>query len=119
MLINTQLFIAGRLFLRYLCDKNNMRYYNQNPSVVERDQDVIYIRQLNHSMVVSEFIKAINDGRKKGYDDFQINFSEVDAAFPNAVTPIAGILEYLKDNGVSFDFEGTLAISEQRLPENR
>lgn len=84
-----------------------MRYYNQNPSVVERDQDVIYIRQLNHSMVVSEFIRAINDGRKRGYDDFQINFSEVDAAFPNAVTPIAGILEYLKGNGVSFDFEGT------------
>lgn len=84
-----------------------MRYYNQNPSVVERDQDVIYIRQLNHSMVVSEFIRAINDGRKRGYDDFQINFSEVAAAFPNAVTPIAGILEYLKGNGVSFDFEGT------------
>ncbi len=83
-----------------------MRYYNYNSSVVERDQDVIYIRKLNHSRVVSEFIKAINDGQKKGYDDFQINFSEIDAAFPNAVTPIAGILEYLKENRISFDFDG-------------
>lgn len=42
-----------------------MRYYNPNSSVVERDHDVIYIRKLNHSRVVSEFIKAINDGQKK------------------------------------------------------
>ena len=90
-----------------------MRYYNQNTSVVERDHDIIYVRQLNHSIVVSEFIKAINDGRKKGYDDFQIDFSNVDAAFPNAVTPISGILEYLKDNGISFDFDGTPQILMQ------
>lgn len=83
-----------------------MRYYNPNFSVVERDQDVIYIRQLNHSRVVSKFIKAIKDGQKKGYYDFQIDFSEIDAAFPNAVTPIAGILEYLKENSISFDFDG-------------
>ena len=83
-----------------------MRYCNSHSSVVEREQDIIYIRQLNHSRVVSDFIRAIHDGQKKGYDDFQINFSEVNAAFPNAVTPIAGILEYLKENGFSFDFDG-------------
>lgn len=108
MLINTLQYFAGCLFLMYFCNKNtNMRYYNPNSSVVERDHDVIYIRKLNHSRVVSEFIKAINDGQKKGYDDFQINFSEIDAAFPNAVTPIAGILEHLKENSISFDFDGT------------
>ena len=108
MLINTLQYFAGCLFLMYFCNKNtNMRYYNPNSSVVERDHDVIYIRKLNHSRVVSEFIKALNDGQKKGYDDFQINFSEIDAAFPNAVTPIAGILEHLKENSISFDFDGT------------
>ena len=81
-----------------------MHYYSFNSSVVESDRDVIYIRSLNHARVVSEFIRAINDGRKKGYDDFQIDFSKINAAFPNAVVPIAGILESLKETGVVFDF---------------
>lgn len=81
-------------------------HYNSSSSVVEREADIIYVRQLNHSRVVSEFIKAMNDGRKKGYDDFQINFSEINSAFPNAVTPIAGILDYFKNDGVTFEFSG-------------
>lgn len=84
---------------------NNYRNFN---SSVERDADVIYINRLNHSRVVSDFIREINDGIRKGYDNFQVDFSKIDAAFPNAVVPIAGIIEYLsKEKGITFEFVGT------------
>ncbi|ROS95920.1 hypothetical protein EEL41_14075 [Muribaculaceae bacterium Isolate-084 (Janvier)] len=75
-----------------------MRYYSNSTFSVERDADVICINKLNHARVVSDFIREINDGIKKGYNDFQIDFSKIDSAFPNAVVPISGILEYLNNN---------------------
>lgn len=71
---------------------------------VERENDVIYVTQLKHSLNVSDFIRVLNDGIKKGYTDFEINFSGVNAVFPNAVVPIAGIMEHHKTNGVTFEF---------------
>lgn len=59
-----------------------MSYYREFEPSVERDTDVIYINRLDHARVVSDFIREINDGIKKGYDDFQIDFSKINSAFP-------------------------------------
>lgn len=85
-----------------------MSYYREFEPSVERDTDVICINRLDHARVVSDFIREINDGIKKGYDDFQIDFSKINSAFPNAVVPISGILEYLNfERGITFEFVGT------------
>lgn len=81
-----------------------MSYYNlYNYTVVRRDKDVIRIKQLDQLRVVYEFIRVVNEGQRKGYKNFKIDFTEIDSVYPNAVTPIAGIIEYLRGNGVSFD----------------
>lgn len=72
---------------------------------VERDLDVINIFRLNRSKVVSDFISVIKDGKKKGFDNFLINLSQLDGIFPNATVPIAGLLDRYKKEGLEFEYE--------------
>ena len=75
-------------------------------SSVIRDTDVICVKDLSRDRVVSDFLYTMNQAIKEGIDDFQIDFSETDATFPNACTPMAGILEYYKKHGIKFEYTG-------------
>lgn len=78
------------------------RFYERKP-LIERDGDIIYFHDLNHPKCVSSFIKVLKDGIEKGYDNFELDFSEVKTIYPNAAVPIAGIIEHYKNNRIFFD----------------
>ena len=67
-----------------------------------RNLNRIEFSNLTHPKEVSEFINAIYFGRKAGFDDFELDFSNTETAFPNASVPLAGLLEYYKNNGIGF-----------------
>lgn len=71
------------------------RWYNNiQEASVERDNDIIIIKRLDHAKAASDFIRAILDGIKKGYQSFCIETDGVESVFPNAAVPIAGLIDY-------------------------
>jgi len=73
---------------------------------IYRNLNNIDIGDLRHPKDVSNFIKAMRYGRKAGFSDFRLNFTSTKIAFPNALVPIAGIIDYYKNNGITFDVIG-------------
>ena len=53
---------------------------------------------------MSLFIEELKDGIKKGYDNFELDFSQVRSVFPNAATPIAGIIDHHRSAGIEFEY---------------
>ena len=60
---------------------------------VIRNGNQISIQSMGDPKTVGEFIFCLTNGIKEGTQDFVLSFKEVDAAFPNVSTPIAGIIE--------------------------
>ena len=46
--------------------------------LIQREQDVIHINGLNKAKAVSQFLKAIQHGKREGYDNFLIDASELE-----------------------------------------
>lgn len=69
---------------------------------IDRDLNVIKINNLGVPSVPNEFLVAVHKGIEAGFNDFQLDFSEVKAVFPNAANPIAGIIHYHRANGINF-----------------
>ncbi|MBP0017241.1 MAG: hypothetical protein J7647_06735 [Cyanobacteria bacterium SBLK] len=65
---------------------------------VYRDGNVITIRSLSTGLVVGNFIKVIYQGTQCGYQEFDLDFSNVESVYPNACVPFAGLLEYYQSN---------------------
>ena len=84
-----------------------MSYWRNNrEATCYRENDIVYIEKLNRARSVSDFIRSIESGRNQGVDDFLLDFSGVEEAiFPNAVAPIAGIIEHYKSKGIKFEFD--------------
>ena len=82
------------------------RNYNRTPQeiYVERENDVINIYSLNRAKAVSDFINAVNSGIKAEYDDFLIEVSNVEGAFPNTVVPISALIDSYKKENIRFEF---------------
>jgi anti-anti-sigma regulatory factor len=103
------------------------RQRTYTPFFVHREDDVIYIDSLEYPKCASQFIENLRDGIKKGYDNFELDFSHVNAAFPNAVVPMAGIIDYHRNNGIVFEYNSrslpanvsvTRILHPLSLPEN-
>ena len=95
-----------------------MSYWKNNREpTCYRENDIVYIKKLNRARSVSDFIRSIESGRKQGIDDFLLDFSEAEEAlFPNAVAPIAGIIEHYKSKGIQFEFDSySRAIQSTRI----
>ncbi|MCH5219829.1 MAG: STAS-like domain-containing protein [Muribaculaceae bacterium] len=70
-------------------------YYSNS---ISRTNNAIEIMRLDHSKAVSDFIRIVDDAiRKRGYKELTFDFSKVDAIYPNAAVPIAGILCYYQN----------------------
>lgn len=84
-----------------------MSYWKNNREpTCYRENDIVYIEKLNRARSVSDFIRSIESGRNQGIDDFLLDFSGAEEAlFPNAVAPIAGIIEHYKSKGIKFEFD--------------
>ena len=73
--------------------------------LVERELDVISIHSLDKSKVVSRFIDEIKKGSKAGFDNFQIDMTQLKGFFPNVIVPLSGIIKFYKSQGIEFEFE--------------
>lgn len=72
---------------------------------VERDDRKIYIYKLNHPDCISDFIRTIHDGIKRGYNSFDVYWKGLGVAvYPNACLPVSAIIEFYKSKGVEFTF---------------
>ena len=73
---------------------------------VTRDGNVLIMPMLNSPFVVGNLLRALFQGHEqRGYTDFVLDFSNVQAAFPNVCAPLAGILEFYSSTyGTTFDF---------------
>lgn len=71
---------------------------------VRRINDELHIFALNHPSAVTDFMYALHSGIGRGYQDFKIIFRpSVRGAFPNACTPMAGLIEYYTQQNISFE----------------
>jgi hypothetical protein len=75
-----------------------MRNFDRRSNVIRNDKELHFVA-LNHPRIVSDFLFSIKDGIEKGYQDFALYFHQhISGAFPNACAPIAGLIEYYKEN---------------------
>ena len=79
---------------------------------VFRDENVVKILRLDHAKSVSEFIRTIDDATyHRGYKSLILDFEEVTANYPNAVVPVAGIINFYKtEKGIDFEM-----VNERRI----
>jgi hypothetical protein len=61
---------------------------------VVREYDKLTIYDLSHARVASDFIREVNEGLKAGFDDFLIEFDDIDRVYPNSCVPLSGILNF-------------------------
>ena len=78
---------------------------------IYRENDKIIITRMDHPVCVSDFIRCIRDGMDRGYDEFFIETKKINdgctdslLVYPNACVPIAGVLDYYREKGISFCF---------------
>ena len=86
---------------------NRMANWHNNyyDKCVTREGNLINILKLDRARAVSDLIRALGQAIKKyDYQSLSVDFSEVDACFPNAIVPFAGIFEYYQNKGITFDF---------------
>lgn len=77
---------------------------------VKRDGNQLTIPTLSSPFVVGNLLRQLRQGTERGYADFTLNFTDVDAVYPNACVPIAGILDYYRSERTT-TFE-TLNVSD-------
>lgn len=79
---------------------------------VVRDENVVKILRLDHAKSVSEFIRTIDDATYlRGYKSLILDFEEVTSNYPNAVVPVAGIINFYKTyKGIEFEI-----VNERRI----
>lgn len=96
--------------------KNNFKgsKTTKNSPDVEFNGTQIVFHHLNHHMSVSYFLRGLKKFLKKGFNNFELDFSEIDnQIFPNAVVPIAAIIKYYTSTGV--EFRGTLPPALEKM----
>jgi STAS-like domain of unknown function (DUF4325) len=67
---------------------------------VYRKLNSLRIDDLDHPIVVSKFLYAVQDVRRRGFTSVNLNFSNITSVFPNAAVPIAGLIEYFRNEGL-------------------
>ena len=71
-------------------------WHNILSDSVKRDGNVIEIKRLDRAKAVSDFIRVINEAISE-YKSIIVDLSDVNGLYPNAVVPVAGILQYLQN----------------------
>lgn len=89
--------------------KSHQKELNQVERVcsMERKGNVISMHKLNHQKCVTEFLKCIHGCVKAGYQEIHL-VDEATTFFPNALVPIAGIIDYyirVKNIDFIYDFD--------------
>ncbi len=97
-----------------------------NSPLTTREGNVITIHSLQNYNCVNSFIRALHNGYKKaGYEEFVIQFKDIQGIFPNAAVPIAGLIDFFrKENnlvidGKSYNENLQAILSPYELPNRR
>lgn len=70
-----------------------------------REANVISIYAMDHSACVTRFLRCLQDGIEKGIGDFIIKWCG-ELVYPDACVPIAGIIDYYRENAdVRFTYD--------------
>ncbi|MBQ6960969.1 MAG: STAS-like domain-containing protein [Clostridia bacterium] len=80
-----------------------MSEHNQIVNISIKDNEII-IENLNHPKCVSDFIRGIQSCIRRGWTDIILRCN-AEVIFPNACVPIAGIIQYYKQQNIQFTFE--------------
>jgi len=68
------------------------------------DGNQISIRRMDHSKVVSHFIKALKHALRVGHKDITLSFDEDMTVYPTACAPLAGLIRHYEREGVAFAY---------------
>ena len=92
-------------------------WINKYSDSVTRNGDEITVKRLDHAKVVSDFIRITEDAIfRRGYKTLTLDFDDVEGFYPNAVVPISGIIQFLKnEKGIEFDVINERRISNLQL----
>ena len=66
---------------------------------------VVHIERTDRQKVVSDFIHTLKYGIERNITDFILEIECPRSAYPNVCVPIAGILQYLKKEGIKYSFK--------------
>lgn len=77
---------------------------------LERKNSRIYVNSLSHPRHVSQFLFHVRKCIDLGYQDVVLDFRNSKVFYPNAVVPIAGIIEHYLGEGIEFLFENIPSI---------
>lgn len=73
---------------------------------IDRIKNDIIIKDMTRPSCVGDFIRIMYEGISCGYEEFNIKLEHPKiAVYPNACVPIAGLLEYHRQNGVIFNID--------------
>ena len=90
-----------------------LQHQRQYPSSVQRYQNRLSLSQLRHPKDISEFLKGVRAAVREGFSELIVDLHNVAGFFPNAVVPLAGLLEHYRFQGVSFSIEGVHDLLER------
>lgn len=72
---------------------------------IDRSDNVLTIQNMDRPLCVGDFIRIMYDGIKRGYSEFYVNEKQPGLlTYPNTAAPIAGLIDYYKEKGVTFRF---------------
>lgn len=80
---------------------------SEMPEHVFRSDNVLQFNTLANPFVVGDFVRSMSEAIRDGHSDVVLDFRTSGGAFPNVCTPIAGLLEYYEQSGITFT-EGNL-----------
>lgn len=87
--------------------KKHLSHKKSNKPIIDvsLEDGTFVFYHLNHPKVVSQFIEKLRKSINQGANSFLLDFSRINnQIFPNAITPIAGILDYYREKEISFDY---------------
>lgn len=91
-----------------------------------REDNVITIHSLQNYNCVNAFIRALYSGfEKAGYEEFVIQFKDIQGVFPNAAVPIAGLIDFFRKEknllvgGKSYNENLQAILSPYELPNRQ
>ena len=73
---------------------------------IDRVDNNITIHKMSRPACVSDFIRIMYDGMSRGYTSFNVTLENPGiAVYPNTCVPIAGLLEYYQQSGITFNID--------------
>jgi hypothetical protein len=88
-----------------------MRPRRHEPQVVLREMNRIRFVGRVNALAYRQYLRATSEARRAGYDEFVLDFSGCNAAFPSGMVPLLAASDSLRRSGL--DVEIVLPVNEE------